>query len=100
MISIWDKARLAMGYGKVLLICGTLFNVVCAYFLAEFFFYAGVLESLILKVLYTVVVLYLVRQFEHRDAVFFYINLGLTRRGMLATVLGMDFLVTREMEEL
>ena len=39
------------------------------------------------------VVLYLMRQFEHRDAVFFYINLGLTRRRMLATVLAADFLV-------
>ena len=93
MISIWDKARLTLSYGKVLLVCGTLFNVVCAYFLASFFFYAGVLESLILKVLFTAVVLYLMRQFEHRDGVFFYINLGLTRRGMLTAVLALDFLV-------
>ena len=82
-----------MSYGKVLLICGTLFNVVCAYFLATFFVFAGVFDSLVLKTLYTSVVLYLMRQFEHRDAVFFYINLGLTRRGMLATVLALDFLV-------
>lgn len=93
VISFWDKARLAMSYGKVLLVCGALFNVVCAYFLGTFFFYAGVMESLILKVMCTGVVLYLMRQLEHRDAVFFYVNLGLTRRGMLATVLGLDYLV-------
>ena len=39
------------------------------------------------------IVLFLKRQVEHRDAVFFYINLGLTRRRMLATVLAADFLV-------
>ena len=93
VISFWDRARLTMSYGKVLLVCGALFNVVCAYFLGTFFFYAGVVESLILKVLCTCVVFFLMRQFEHRDAVFFYINLGLTRRGMLMAVLALDYLV-------
>ena len=93
MVSFWDRVRLSMSYGKVLLICGALFNVVCAYFLATSFVFAGIMDSLVLKVLYTTVELYLMRQFEHRDAVFFYINLGLTRRMMLATVLALDFLV-------
>ena len=46
-----------------------------------------------LKLLCTGVLLYLQRQFEHRDAVYFYINLGLTRRRMLAAVLAIDYLV-------
>jgi hypothetical protein len=37
--------------------------------------------------------LYLKRRFENRDAVFFYINLGLTRRRMLTTALAVDYLV-------
>ncbi len=93
MISFWDKARLTLGYGKVLLVCGTLFNVVSAYLLGSYFAFGGISLSLILKAFSTVFVLYLMRQFEHRDAVFFYINLGLTRRGMLTAVLALDYLV-------
>ena len=45
-----------------------------------------------MKTVFTAVVLYLRKQFEKRDAVFFYINLGLTRRGMMTAVLAADFL--------
>ena len=77
----------------MLLICGALFNVVSGILLATSFIYSGIVLSLILKVLGTGVLLYLQRQFEHRDAVFFYINLGLTRRRMLAEALVFDYLV-------
>lgn len=93
MISFWDRARLSFSYGWVLLICGALFNVVCGLLLATSFIYSGIVLSLILKVLGTGVMLYLQRQFEHRDDVFFYINLGLTRRRMLAETLTFDYLV-------
>lgn len=93
MISFWDRARLSFSYGWVLLFCVALFNVVCGLLLATSFIYSGILLSLILKLLCTGVLLYLQRQFEHRDAVYFYINLGLTRRRMLTAVLAIDYLV-------
>ena len=52
-----------------------------------------IFEAMVLKGGGTAVSLYLTRQFENRDAVFFYINLGLSRRRMLATVLAVDYLV-------
>ncbi|MBR6883897.1 MAG: hypothetical protein IKN06_13145, partial [Bacteroidales bacterium] len=47
--------------------------------------------AFILKTLFTAVVLYLHRQFEDRDAVFFYINLGLSRKRLMAATLSIDF---------
>ena len=82
-----------MSYGKVLLFCGALFNVVSGVLLASSSAFSVIDICLLFKLFCTVVVLFLMRQFEHRDAVFFYINLGLTRRSMLATVLAIDFLV-------
>ena len=93
MISFWDRVRLTFSYGWVLLFCGAFFNVVCGLLLAASFIYSGILLSLIIKLLCTAALLYLQRQFEHRDAVYFYITLGLTRRRMLATVLAIDYLV-------
>ena len=93
VISFWDRVRLSFSYGWVLLFCGALFNVVCGLLLATSFAFSWIDICLLFKLSCTAVVLYLMRQFEHRDAVFFYINLGLTRRRMLATVLAADFLV-------
>ena len=93
MVSWSDRTRLTMEYGAGLLVLGGLFNAVCYTFLSLAFYYAAILTTLILKVGVTAVSLYLTRQFENRDAVFFYINLGLSRRRMLATVLAVDYLV-------
>ena len=41
--------------------------------------------------LFTAVVLYLHRRFEDRDAVFFYINLGLSRKRLMAATMSIDF---------
>lgn len=93
MNSWMEKVLLTAGYGKGLLAMGGLFNVVCATLLASAFSYAGVVLSFLLKGAFTAVVLYLWMQFQKRDAIFFYINLGLTRRGMLTAVLVADFLM-------
>ena len=93
MASRIERVLLTAGYGKGLLILGGLFNVVCATLLASAFSYAGVVWAFMLKTVFTAVVLYLRKQFEKRDAVFFYINLGLTRKGMMAVVLAADYLV-------
>ena len=93
MASWMERILLTAGYGKGLLILGGLFNVVCATLLASAFSYAGVVWAFMLKTVFTAVVLYLRKQFEKRDAVFFYINLGLTRKGMMTAVLTADYLV-------
>lgn len=38
------------------------------------------------------ITLYLVKQFRDRDTIFFYINLGLSRRKLLISVILIDFL--------
>ena len=93
MISFWDRVRLSFSYGWLLLFSGAVLNLVSGLLLTTSFIYSGIVLSLIIKLLCSGVVLYLQRQFENRDAVYFYINLGLTRRRMLATVLAFDYLV-------
>jgi len=93
VISFWDRVRLSFSYGWLLLFSGAVLNLVSGLLLATSFIYSGIVLSLIIKLLCTGVVLYLQRQFEHRDDVFFYINLGLTRRRMLVEALAFDYLV-------
>ena len=93
MVSWFGRIRLMMGYGAGLLVLGGLFNAVCAVLLSAGFFYGAIVITLILKAGVTAMSLYLMRQFENRDTVFFYINLGLSRRRMLKTVLAVDYLV-------
>ena len=49
-------------------------------------------DSFILKVALLAITMYLVKQFRDRDAIFFYINLGLSRRKLLISVVLIDFL--------
>ena len=49
-------------------------------------------DSFILKGVLLAITLYLVKQFRDRDAIFFYINLGLSRRKLLISVVLIDFL--------
>ena len=78
-------------YGKWIILFGGLYNLACTSFLAWAFSYAGLVVAFILKMLFTAVVLYLHHQFEDRDAVFFYINLGLSRKRLMAATLSIDF---------
>ena len=89
MLSWKDRICLTMEYGAGLLVWGGLFNAVCSAFMSA----SLIFEFLLLKLGVTAASLYLNRQFENRDAVFFYINLGLNRRRMLAEVLAVDYLV-------
>ena len=93
MVSWLDRFRLTMGYGAGLLVWGGLFNAVCYVLMREDFLYGAILAALIIKTWVTAASLYLHRRFENRDDVFFYINLGLSRRRMLTTVLAVDYLV-------
>ena len=49
-------------------------------------------DSFILKVALLAITMYLVKQFRDRDAIFFYINLGHSRRKLLTSVILIDFL--------
>ena len=91
MAKIGRNIGLVWMYGKWIILIGGLYNLACTSFLAWAFSYAGLVVAFILKMLFTAVVLYLHHQFEDRDAVFFYINLGLSRKRLMAAVLSIDF---------
>ena len=56
------------------------------------FSYTFMVDSFILKGVLWAITLYLVKQFRDRDAIFFYINLGLSRTKLLISVVLIDFL--------
>ena len=56
------------------------------------FSYTFMVDSFILKGVLMAITLYLVKQFRDRDAIFFYINLGLSRRKLFISVVLIDFL--------
>ena len=91
MARIGKHLGLVWMYGKWIILAGGLYNLVCAAFLAGAFSYMGLVNAFILKMLFTAVVLYLHRRFEDRDAVFFYINLGLSRKRLMAATMSIDF---------
>jgi hypothetical protein len=91
MAKIGRNNGLVWMYGKWIILVGGLYNLACTSFLAWAFSYAGLVVAFILKMLFTAVVLYLHRQFEDRDVVFFYINLGLSRKRLMAATLSIDF---------
>ena len=88
---IGKQIELVWQYGKWLFVTGGLYNVVCTGALAGAFSYAALVYAFILKLVFTAIVLYLHRRFEDRDAVFFYINLGLNRKHLMAWTLAVDF---------
>ena len=79
-------------YGKAQLLLGAIYNVFCTVLLAKGFSYAFFVDAFILKAVLAAISLYLIQQFRDRDAVFFYINLGLSRRKLLVRTLLADFL--------
>ena len=91
MAKVGRNIGLVLMYGKWIILAGGLYNLVCAAFLAGAFSYGGLVAALVLKMPYTAIVLYLHRQFEDRDAVFFYINLGMSRKCLMAATLSIDF---------
>jgi drug/metabolite transporter (DMT)-like permease len=91
MAKIGRNIGLVWMYGKWIILAGGLYNLACAALLAGAFSYMGLVMAFILKTLFTAVVLYLHRQFEDRDAIFFYINLGLSRKRLMAATLSIDF---------
>ena len=91
MAKIGRNIGLVWMYGKWIILAGGLFNLACVAFLAGAFSYMVLVDAFILKSLFTAVVLYLHRRFEDRDAIFFYINLGWSRKRLMAATLSIDF---------
>ena len=91
MAKIGRNIGLVWMYGKWIILAGGLYNLACAALLAGAFSYMGRVMAFILKTLFTAVVLYLHRKFSDRDAIFFYINLGLSRKRLMAATLSIDF---------
>ena len=92
-MSFRDRISLIWNYGKAHFIVGGLYNVFCTLLLAGGFSYSLFVDAFIMKVVVYAVTLFLALQFRNRDAIFFYINLGLSRRKLQLDVLAVDFLV-------
>ena len=93
MMTLRDRISLTWRYGKGLFLIGAVYNLVCAGFQSGGFSYTFMVDSFIIKTVVTAITLSLMKQFSDRDAIFFYINLGLSRRKLLASVIVIDFLV-------
>lgn len=91
-MTLRDRISLTWRYGKVIFLIGAVYNLVCARFQTLGFSYTFMVDSFILKVALLAITMYLVKQFRDRDAIFFYINLGLSRRKLLISVILIDFL--------
>ena len=91
-MTLGNRISLTWRYGKAQLLIGAVYNLFCAGLLANGFSYSFFVDSFILKAVLTAITLYLVKQFRDRDAIFFYINLGLSRRKLQISVILADFL--------
>ena len=91
-MTLRDRISLTWRYGKVIFLIGAVYNLVCARFQTLGFSYTFMVDSFILKVALMAITLYLVKQFRDRDTIFFYINLGLSRRKLLISVVLINFL--------
>lgn len=89
---IRDHISLTWRYGKVVFLVGAVYNLVCALLQRGDFSYSFLVDAFILKVPLTAITVYMVKQFRERDAVFFYINLGLSSRKMLTRIILADYL--------
>ena len=91
-MTLRDRISLTWRYGKGIFLIGAVYNLVCAGSQTLGFSYTFMVDSFILKVALLAITMYLVKQFRDRDAIFFYINLGLSRRKLLISVILIDFL--------
>ena len=91
-MTLRDRISLVWRYGKAQLIIGAVYNLVCTNLLLSGISYTFFVDCFIVKGIVTAIVMYLARQFRDRDAIFFYINLGLSRRKLQISVILADFL--------
>jgi len=92
-MTLRDRISLTWRYGKAQLLIGAVYNLVCMSFLLLGISYTFFVDCFIVKVLVTALTMYLVSKFRDRNAIFFYINLGLSRRKLQFSVILADFLM-------
>ncbi len=92
-MTLHDRISLTWRYGKAQLLIGAVYNLVCMSFLLRGISYTFFVDCFIVKVLVTALTMYLASKFRDRDAIFFYINLGLSRRKLQFSVILADFLM-------
>lgn len=91
-MTLSDYISLTWRYGKPLFLIGAVYNLVCAGFQMRGFSYSFLVYSFIFKVIPMLLTMYLAKHFQDRDAIFFYINLGLSRKKLLGSTILIDFL--------
>lgn len=91
-MSFKDRAYLTWSYGKAQFFVGAVYNLFCTWLLKTDFSYSFLVDAFILKPIISALAYYLEKQFQNRDAIFFYINLGLSRRKLQLKVLIIDYL--------
>ena len=91
-MTIRDRISLTCRFGKGAFLIGAVYNLLCTGLQTSGFSYTFMVDSFILKGVLLPITLYLVKQFRDRDAIFFYINLGLSRRKLLISVILIDLL--------
>lgn len=91
-MSFKDRTYLTWSYGKTQFFVGAMYNLFCTWLMKTAFSYSFLVDAFILKAIIVALTYYLVKQFQNRDAIFFYINLGLSRRKLQLKVLLIDYL--------
>jgi len=91
-MTLRDRISLTWRYGKAQLLIGAVYNLVCMSFLMNGISYSFFVDCFIVKAVVTAITASLASKFRDRDAVFFYINLGLSRRKLQVSVILADFL--------
>jgi len=91
-MTVRDRISLTWRYGKAQLLIGAVYNLVCMNFLLIDISYTFFVDCFIIKAFVTALVLFMASKFRDRDAIFFYINLGLTRRKLQVSVILADYL--------
>ena len=89
-MSFKDRTYLTWSYGKAQFFVGAAYNLFCTWLMKTAFSYSFLVDAFILKAIISALTYYLARQFQNRDAIFFYINLGLSRRKLQLKVLIID----------
>lgn len=91
-MTVKERIYLTWSYGKLQFLVGAVYNFMCAQLLATSFFYPILVDAFILKALVYAITIYLVKQLRDKDAVIFYINLGLSIKKLQLSIFLIDFL--------
>lgn len=92
-MKVADRISLVWRYGRLHFLLGAVYDVLCILLLISDFSYSFFVDAFILKALFTAITMYLVNMFQNKDSIFFYINLGLSKRKLQMMTITADFLL-------